>query len=332
MAIANYINIGSAIGIRAADTTLNYLPLFHTAGINLHSLPTLFAGGRVLVLPGFDVDRVVDLLEQRRLDTFFGVPAVYQSLLEQPRFASTPLDHVRHWGCGGAPLPDSLVERYRTIGVRVCNGMGMTETGPTAFLLDPEHAWEKIGSVGKPQLLCSARIVDQQGRDLPDGQVGDLLFGGPGVTPGYWRNEEATRLAFTEDGWLRSGDLAWRDADGFFHVAGRRKEMFISGGENVYPAEVENVLCGHPAVADAAVVSVADERWGEVGVAYIQVPDLASPPQEGELQDFCRERLAAYKVPRSFHFLSEFPRTSAGKIQKHLLNGADARAFADVQF
>jgi fatty-acyl-CoA synthase len=319
MAMANYVNIGSAIDLRSSDSTANFLPLFHTAGINLHSLPTLIAGGRVIVVPGFDEEALVRLLEARRLSTFFAVPAVYQSLLEHPRFPAAPLDHVRHWGCGGAPLPDRLVERYRGLGVRVCNGMGMTETGPTAFLADPADAWDRIGSVGKPQLLCSVRIVDERGRDLPPGQDGDLLFAGPGVTPGYWRNEEATREAFTPDGWLRSGDIARRDEQGFYYVAGRRKEMFISGGENVYPAEVENVLCAHPAVAEVAVIAAPDEQWGEIGRAFIlPIPGVAAL-DFSELESFCRARLAAYKVPRRFEIVADFPRTPAGKIKKHCL-------------
>jgi fatty-acyl-CoA synthase len=319
MALANHVSLRTAIDLVSSDVSLSFLPNFHTAGINLHALPTLIAGGRVLLLPAFDADAVVDLLERRRLDNFFAVPTVYQSLLDHPRFARAPLGHVRHWGCGGAPLPESVARRCRDLGIRLCNGMGMTETGPTAFLLDPADAWERIGSVGKPQLLCSARIVDAAGRDVPDGEVGDLLFAGPGITPGYWRNEEATRAAFTPDGWLRSGDLARRDADGFFYIAGRRKEMFISGGENVYPAEVENVLCAHPAVADVAVLGRPDPRWGEVGTAFVQLTPKASAPREDELQAFCRQRLAPYKVPKSFAFVADFPRTSAGKIQKHLL-------------
>ncbi len=319
MALANAINIGSATGLRAGDRTLCALPLFHTAGINLHALPTLFAGGEVTVLPGFDADAVVSLIEARKLDLLFGVPTVYQALLSHPRFAHAPLGHVRHWGSGGAPLPDRLVESYRDLGVRLCNGMGMTETGPTAFLLSPEDAWDHIGSVGKPQLLCRARIVDEAGDDVAAGAVGDLLFAGPGVTPGYWRNEEATRAAFTEDGWLRSGDLARRDAAGFYYIAGRRKEMFISGGENVYPIEVENVLAAHPAVLDAAVLPAADPKWGEVGRAFVQLAPGHPVGDPADLQAFCRQRLAPYKVPVQIKIVREFPRTSAGKIQKHLL-------------
>ena len=322
MAVANYVNIRTAIDLVSSDTTTCFLPLFHTAGINLHALPTLMAGGQVIILDGFDADALVRLVEEERLDAVFAVPTVYQALLDHPRFPAAPLSSVRHWGCGGAPLPDALVERYRALGVRVCNGMGMTETGPTAFLGDAAYAWDRIGSVGKPQLLCSVRIVDEAGRDVAPGEVGDLLFGGPGVTPGYWRNQEETRAAFTPDGWLRSGDLARRDSDGFYYIAGRRKEMFISGGENVYPAEVENVLCAHPAIQEAAVVPMPHPKWGEVGRAFIvPIPGVAALDTV-ELDAFCRARLAAYKVPASFETVPDFPRTAAGKIQKHLLGSA----------
>jgi fatty-acyl-CoA synthase len=319
MALANHVNIGSAIDLRSTDTTVNFLPLFHTAGINLHTLPTLMTGGRVLVLPGFDEEALLTLLAERRLDTFFAVPSVYQALLDHPRFAALPLDAVRHWGCGGAPLPERVAQHLQALGLRVCNGMGMTETGPTAFLTSPAEAWAKPGSVGKPQLLCSVRIVDAHGRDVPDGVEGDLLFAGPAVTPGYWRNPEATHEAFTSDGWLRSGDIARRDGDGFYFIAGRRKEMFISGGENVFPAEVENVLCTHPAIAEVAVVGAPDATWGEVGRAFIRpIPGVAALDYV-ELEAFCRARLAPYKVPKRFDIVTDFPRTAAGKIRKHAL-------------
>jgi len=326
MALVNYVNIGQAVDIRGGDVTLNFLPLFHTAGINLHTLPTLIAGGTVLVLPGFDADVMIDLLAEGGLDTFFGVPAVYQQLSLHPRFHEVDLSRLRSWGCGGAPLPDVLVETFLERGVRVCNGMGMTETGPTVFLVDPEHAPSKIGSVGKPQILSEVRIVGPDGRDVPDGETGELWIAGPGVTPGYWGRPEASAAAFAPGGWLRSGDLARRDADGYYYIVGRLKEMFISGGENVYPAEVENVLDEHPDVLEAAVIGVPDARWGEVGRAYVLPRPGRPAPDPAELTAFLRARLAAYKVPRHFVFVTDFPRTATGKVQKQRLAAQEPTA------
>ncbi|HYC04881.1 MAG TPA: long-chain fatty acid--CoA ligase [Azospirillaceae bacterium] len=316
MALVNYVNIGQAVDIRSDDRTLCFLPLFHTAGINLHTVPTLMAGGTVLVLPGFDADVMIGLLAGGELDTFFGVPAVYQLLSLHPRFDEVDLSRLRSWGCGGAPLPDALVERFAARGARVCNGMGMTETGPTVFLVDAEHAAAKIGSVGKPQLLTQVRIVDAEGRDVPPGETGELWIAGPGLTPGYWNRPDATAAAYAPGGWLRTGDLARQDNEGYFYIVGRLKEMFISGGENVYPAEVENVLSRHPDVLEAAVVGVPDAKWGEVGRAFILPRPGHALPEEAELAAFCRRHLAAYKVPRRFVAVADFPRTASGKVQK----------------
>ncbi|MFZ5608269.1 MAG: AMP-binding protein [Pseudomonadota bacterium] len=319
MALANYVNIGQAIALRGSDVTLNFLPLFHTAGINLHSLPTLIAGGQVLVLPGFDVERMIDLLSAGRLDIFFAVPAVYQQLSLHPRFDRVDLGGLRSWACGGAPLPDSLIKTYAARGVQVCNGYGMTETGPTAFLVDEAAAAVKIASVGKPQLLTKARIVDNMGADVPPDTPGEIWLSGPGITPGYWRQQEATAQAFAPGGWLKTGDLGRMDKDGYYYIVGRIKDMYISGGENVYPAEVENVLARHPAILEAAVVGIADARWGEVGRAFVMPRPGAAMPDAAALDAYCREHLAPYKVPKSFVTVADFPRTAAGKIQKHLI-------------
>ena len=319
MAMANAINIGQAMGLRADDTSLNYLPLFHTGGINLTTMPALIMGARTLITAGFDLDRTVELLETGQLDTFFGVPAIYQAISLHPRFDELDLSRVRCWGCGGAPMPDSLLRQFASHGATVLNGMGMTETGPTVFLMDEANAAIKIGSVGKPQILASVRLVDQDGKDVRRGETGELWFSGLGITPGYYRRPNATAEALTSDGWLRSGDLGRQDEDGYYYIVGRLKDMYISGGENVYAAEVEGQLADHPDILEAAVVGVADEKWGEVGCAYLLGRPEHSLPSDADISAFCKQRLAAYKVPRQYIAVTDFPRTAAGKVQKYLL-------------
>jgi fatty-acyl-CoA synthase len=318
MALANYVNVQQATGLAGADRTVNFLPLFHTAGINLHTLPLFLAGGTSTVLSKFEVDPLLDLIAAGSVTILFGVPAIYQSISLSPRFAEADLTRVRHWGCGGAPLPESLIRAFLAKGVTVCNGMGMTETGPTVFLMDPAHAVEKIGSVGKPQLLSQVRLVDADGRDVPAGEQGELLFRGPNITPGYFNNPEATAAAIDCNGWLHSGDVGRRDADGYYFIVDRIKDMYISGGENVYPAEVEAALTDHAAVLEAAVLGVADERWGEVGHAVVRLRPGAACDAE-TLRTFARTRLAAYKVPKHVTIVDDYPRTAAGKVQKHVL-------------
>jgi fatty-acyl-CoA synthase len=319
MVMANYVNISQGMGLRDSDTTLCYLPLFHAGGISLTALPTLIMGGELLISPGFDVDATVELLERGQLDTFFGVPAIYQAISLHEQFAGLDLSQVRCWGCGGAPMPEVLLAEFARRGALVLNGMGMTETGPTLFLMDREGARSRPGSVGKPQLLAAARIVDSNGQDVQPGDTGELWFAGPGITPGYFGRPAETAAAFSSDGWLRSGDLGRQDEEGYYYIVGRLKDMYISGGENVYPAEVENCLAAHPDVLEAAVVGVADQRWGEVGYAYLLPrPGHSLPPVE-QLDSWLRQRLAAYKLPHHYQAVADFPRTAAGKVQKHLL-------------
>ena len=318
MALVNAVNIGGGVDLTSRDRTACFLPLFHAGGIGLHALPALFAGARLTVLPGFDAEALVDCITAGRLDLVFGVPAVYQQLARHPRFATLDLSSVRHWGCGGAPLPTVLVGQFAERGALVCNGMGMTETGPTVFLMDPESVLAKLGSVGRPQLLARARIVDAHGDEVAPGVTGEVWFAGPGVTPGYWGDEAATQAAFSPDGWLKSGDLGRRDEDGFYFIVGRSKDMFISGGENVYPAEVENVLAAHPDVGEVAIIGVPDPRWGEVGRAYV-VARAGVRLQGADLDAWCRARLAAYKAPKHYVLTADLPRNALGKVLKHRL-------------
>lgn len=311
MAWANAVNIGQAIDLTRADRSVCFLPLFHTAGINLHTLPVFLAGGQSTLLPNFDADRVMALLSSGQLTQFFAVPAVYQALSLMPGIDAIDWSGIT-CGCGGAPLPEPLIRFFSEKGANVLNGMGMTESGPTVFLMDPAHAATKIGSVGKPQSLIETRL-----EGVPYGQsgAGELQLRGPGITPGYFQNPEATAKTFTKDGWLATGDVARRDEDGYYFIVDRIKDMYISGGENVYPAEVERVLHTHPAILEAAVIGVPDARWGEVGAAFVMLrPEGKLTPQE--LRPWCREQLAAYKVPAHVRIVPDFPRTAAGKICK----------------
>ncbi|MEW2912655.1 AMP-binding protein [Leisingera sp. JC11] len=311
MAWANTVNIGQAIDIASTDRAVCFLPLFHTAGINLYTLPVFLSGGSSAILPKFEAEAVHRLLASGRINQFFAVPAVYQALSLMPGIGELDWQSIR-CGCGGAPLPEPLIRFFAGKGAKVLNGMGMTETGPTVFLMDPAHADEKIGSVGRPQSLVNVRLAGVA--DSVEG-AGELQLRGPGVTPGYFGNPEATAKTFTLDGWLATGDVARRDKDGYYYIVDRIKDMFISGGENVYPAEVERVLNTHPSILEAAVVGVPDAKWGEAGAAFVMLrPGQTVEPET--LRLWCRDRLAGYKVPAHVQVVEDFPRTAAGKVCK----------------
>jgi len=313
MVLFNALNIGLPVDLTSEDVTLNLLPCFHTGGLNLMTNPTFHVGGTAIVQKTFDPAETLRLLSEEAT-AFFGVASVYLFLSQHPDFDKTEFRHMRSWSAGGAPIPTSLLQRYLDRGIEIQYGFGMTETGPTVFLIEKDYPRSKIGSVGKAQLHVDVRIVDRAGRDLPAGERGELLIKGPGVTPGYWCLPEVTAQSI-EDGWLHSGDVAVRDEDGYYYIVDRWKDMFISGGENVYPAEVENVLYQLPQVAEAAVIGVADERWGEVGRAIVVLkPDQTLA--EEEIIAHCREHVGRYKVPKSVVFIDKLPRNPAGKVVK----------------
>jgi fatty-acyl-CoA synthase len=313
MVFYNALNIGLPTDLTSEDVTLNLLPCFHTGGLNLMTNATFHVGGTAIVQKTFDPAETLRILSEDAT-AFFGVASVYLFLSQHPDFDKTEFKHMRSWSAGGAPIPASLLQLYLDRGIEIQYGFGMTETGPTVFLIEKDYPRSKIGSVGKPQLHVDVRIVDRQGRDVPDGERGELLIKGPGVTPGYWQLPEISAQSIV-DGWLHSGDVAVRDEDGYYYIVDRWKDMFISGGENVYPAEVENVIYGLPEVAEVAVIGVPDEKWGEVGRAIV----VLKPGQElGEeaIIDFCRRHIGRYKVPKSVVFVSKLPRNPAGKVVK----------------
>jgi len=313
MVFYNALNIGLAIGLTDEDVTLNLLPCFHTGGLNMYTNPTFHVGGTAIVQKAFDPAETLRLLSEEAT-AIFGVSAVYLFLSQHPDFERTTFRKMRSWAAGGAPIPTSLLERYLDRGIEIQFGFGMTETGPTVFLIEKGAGRGKLGSVGKPQLYVDVRIVDRQGHDLPPGERGELLIKGPGVTPGYWQRPDIT-AASIEDGWLHSGDVAVCDADGYYTIVDRWKDMFISGGENVYPAEVENVIYQLPAVAEAAVVGVPDERWGEVGRAFV-VLRPGETLDAAAIMTHCSRQIARYKVPKSVVFIDKLPRNAAGKVVK----------------
>jgi fatty-acyl-CoA synthase len=240
-----------------------------------------------------------------------GVPPIYLFLAQEPGFAAADLSSLERAVVGGAPMPEALLETWAARGTAIVQGYGLTEAAPNVLCVPPEDAVRKIGYAGKPYPFVDVRLAEND----------ELQVRGPNVFPGYWRNDEATAAAFTDDGWLRTGDVAECDDEGFYRIRGRLKDLYISGGENVYPAEVEAVLHEHPLVADAAVVGVADEQWGECGIAFV----VAEGVTDEELVAWCGARLARFKVPRSVRIVDEIPRNGLGKIQKQELATEVAR-------
>jgi fatty-acyl-CoA synthase len=291
-----------ATGIRQDDVILQVLPQFHCGGWNVQSILGWWKGATVVIESGFDAAQALDQIERERVTTMMGVPANYLFMSQEPRFESADLSTLRLAVVGGAPMPESLLAVWADRGVAIVQGYGLTEAAPNVLCLAPEDATRKAGYAGKPYPYVTCDLSDE----------GELLVRGPNVFPGYWRNEEATSSAF-RDGWLLTGDVAERDDEGNYRIRGRLKDMVVSGGENIYPAEVEAVLHEHPAVADAAVVGAPDDRWGEVCVAFVV---LDAPISTEELRQHCFDRLARFKVPKSFQVVDELPRNSLGKIQK----------------
>ncbi|MEB2287233.1 MAG: long-chain fatty acid--CoA ligase [Anaerolineae bacterium] len=305
--------------ILPGETTVNLFPMFHTGGMFVYTLPLLIAGGTVVLVRRFDPALVLDLIETYRADFIGAVPTMYQMLTQAPNWAKADLSSLRFCTSGGAPLPVPLVEQFgREKGVRFKQGFGMTEFGPGIFALAPEDAIRKAGSIGRPNFFVDARIVDEHNRPLPPNQIGELVLKGPSFCSGYFNLPDALAEVVDEDGWFHTGDLARCDEEWYFYIVDRKKDMIISGGENVYPAEIEQALYRHPAVHQCAVIGLPDPKWGEVGRACVVLKPGASASEEALLA-FLREHLAAYKVPRSVVFLDALPVSAAGKILKREL-------------
>jgi fatty-acyl-CoA synthase len=307
------------------DVTLTHTPMFHTGALFVYTLPLLTLGGTVVIMRKWTAEDMLDLIEREKATVLFCVPTQYQMMMQSPRFSAAKLGSLRFLTSGGAPLPVPILREYREKhGVVFKQGFGMTEFGPGIFSMDPEFAETKGGSIGKPNYFVDARIVDDDNRALPAGEVGELVLKGPSQSSGYFNNPAASRDSVDAEGWFHTGDMARVDEDGFYYIADRKKDMFISGGENVYPAEIEKVLYEHPAVAQCAVIGLADEKWGEVGRAIV-VTKPGKSATEDEILGHCKDHLAKYKVPKSVVFVDAMPISAAGKILKRELKEKYAR-------
>jgi fatty-acyl-CoA synthase len=312
----NAINTATGWDLRQDDVTITHTPFFHTGGWNVLTLPLLHRGATVVMARGFDAGQTVEAIDRHGVTVLFAVPTMFQMMLDHPGLNGAELSSVRFFISGGAPCPIPLIEAFQTRGVVFKQGYGLTEVGPNCFVLDEKDAIRKAGSVGFPVLHLDTRVVDGENRPVAIGEVGELQLRGPTVCAGYWNNPEATSSSFAEGGWFKTGDLFRLDDEGYHSVVGRLKEMYISGGENVYPAEIERVLYKLPRVIEAAVVGVPHPKWGEVGHAFIAFGPGEPRLDTDRVKAHCQQHLARFKVPKEFTILDELPKGSSGKIQK----------------
>lgn len=310
----NSVNTGLRLQVTSNDCSIIFHPLFHTSGWNVLSTPFFHHGARIVMLKKFDPARVLELTEKEGVTVLFGVPTMMDMMARAENFASAGLATVRFAIVGGEPMPVPLITAWSDRGIPIRQGFGLTEFGPGVFSLEAADGIRKAGSIGFPNFYVETRVVNAEGRDVGVDEVGELWLKGPVCTPGYWQNEEATREAI-QDGWFLTGDLVRVDSEGYFYVVGRKKEMFISGAENVYPAEVEKYLRGLSGLREVAVVGVKDPKWGEVGKCFYSTEDGQALPEE-TLRDYCLQGLAKYKIPKTFVHLPELPKGHSGKIQR----------------
>lgn len=310
----NALNTIIGLQLTQDDAALLNMPLYHTGAWHVLFTPLMLLGGRVILQSRFDAERCNQQIGPAGVTILFGVPTMLRMMWEASGFAAADFTQVRFAICGGEPCPLPVIEAYQRRGVAIRQGYGLTEAGPNCFSLPAEDAVRKQGSIGFPNFFIHARLITDEGREADVGEVGELWMKGPHTFGGYWENEEETGKTL-QDGWVRTGDLMQRDDEGYFFVVGRKKEMYISGGENVYPAHVERVLQSHAAVELAAVIGVPHPKWGDTGWAYCQLCDDRTS-SESELLDWCKQHLATFQCPTRIIMMTEFPLGHSGKIDK----------------
>jgi fatty-acyl-CoA synthase len=291
-------------------------PLFHIGGLNVTPLSCWQKGGHVVLHRAFDPARFIADVREYRVTTTFAVPAMLLFVAQQPDFEAADLSSLRVIMCGGAPVPEPLLRLYNARGIPMNQGYGLTETAPSGTYLGPDFALAKLGSAGKPMFFVDLRVVAEDGRTpLGPNERGEVIMRGPNIMRGYWNKPEATAAAIDAEGWFHSGDIGYLDEDGFLYICDRLKDMIISGGENIYPAEVEAVLYDHPAVAEVAIFGEPNEKWGESVTAVAALKPGTSLDLE-TLRAWATERLARYKLPTRLEIVTALPRNPAGKVLK----------------
>ncbi|NOR38985.1 MAG: AMP-binding protein [Candidatus Thorarchaeota archaeon] len=317
----NSVNTIVSWGLRPDDIQPLLFPLFHTGGINVLLIPFYHLGALSIIMGDFDPEETLRVVESERCTIVIGVPTVFNMISQSSNFKKTNFEHVRLFISGGAPCPVAIMEKYWERGKILKMGYGLTEVGPNNFYLPDDAVKERPTSVGFPAFHCDMKIVDDDNVTLSDEEVGELMLRGPHTFSGYWEEPEESAKVIESDGWVHTGDLVMRDSDGFYYIVGRKKDMFISGGENVFPSEIEDVLYKHPAILEAAVIGVPHEKWGEVGKAFIVLKD-GELLAEDEIRQYMDDKLARYKIPKHYEFRGDLPKSAAGKILKRELEDA----------
>ncbi len=313
----NSINTAMSLIINSESRTINVMPPFHTGGWNVLLTPFLHHGGYTCLMKKFDPEVVLKLLQEEQTTIFMAVPTMLKMIADVPGFDEADFSSLYYLIVGGEPMPIPLIETWQAKGVPVRQGYGMTEVGPNLTSLHQDDAVRKKGSIGRANFYVEIKIVNAKGQESRVNEPGELLLKGPMVTPGYWNNAQATRKSI-EDGWFHTGDMVREDEEGYLYVVDRIKNMYISGGENVYPAEVERVILEIPEVSEVAVVGIPDPKWGESGRAFV-VRKTASGLSAEDVKAYCKTKLAKFKVPKSVVFLLELPKNDAGKLDKREL-------------
>ena len=297
------------------EVSLCNAPLFHIGALNVSATPLLYAGCKLVVQRFFDPSAALKLIESEKVTLMFGVPVMFQFMMLVPEWQTADISSVEMFVAGGAPCPKDLIEAYQAKGKKFLQGFGMTEAAAGVTLLAPEYALDKIGSAGLPLFHQLLKIVDVKGKQISRGAIGEIVIKGPNVIREYWRLPEETAGSI-KGGWLHTGDMGYMDEDGFLYITDRKKDMYISGGENVYPVEVESIMMGFDKIAEVAVIGIPDEKWGETGLAIV-VPKAGAELTEEDVLEYCRQNLAGYKRPRKIVFSKEqLPRTATGKLVK----------------